>query len=170
MHSITSTFLIGTTSSGEVYCISLSLMSNTNLPPEKSFPVLVRIEMPFKVIPLNLFIAMQKLTFLFSYWITLSSLHALDLNKLISKYLSLPIAFLFECIESSSGMIICANAQYTVHMVPLDELVKFILAKEESIIGMYLFVQFLHPFVQFFRTSVISLTSSLLTSLSFFPL
>jgi hypothetical protein len=34
-------------------------------------------------------------------------------------------------------MLICANNQFTVHMFPLDEVVKFVLANEESIIGMF---------------------------------
>eukprot|EP00026_Physarum_polycephalum_P007139 Phypoly_transcript_07194.p1 GENE.Phypoly_transcript_07194~~Phypoly_transcript_07194.p1 ORF type:complete len:403 (+),score=56.45 Phypoly_transcript_07194:198-1406(+) len=99
LHCLTPIFLIGTTKSGEVYALSISLLTNPSVPPERAVPVFLRAEFPCKVM----------------------------------KYAILPPSPRYEQ-ASPSGTLICASNQFTVHLFPLDEVVKFMLAKEESII------------------------------------
>jgi hypothetical protein len=49
LHCLTPIFLIGTTKSGEVYALSISLLTNPSVPAERAVPVFLHVEFPCKV-------------------------------------------------------------------------------------------------------------------------
>jgi len=101
LNCVTPNCLFGTASTGEAYVISLSLLNNPNIPSDKAVPVVMSVDIPFKVL----------------------------------NYTLLPPAPRLDQ-AGSFGTLICVNAhqRYTVHLLPLDPLVKLALAKEESLL------------------------------------